>query len=167
MKMGKVIDRNGRLFGKISIIDVVVVLVVLVMAVALYVKNNKLEISQTAEDDIAITFTVHVENMAMNRVEALEVGDLVFDFDQNTGGPIGEIIEIEELPSECVVQLIDGTYGKATNEHARNLRITVKGEGIMKDGCYAINRIYEIAMNSARNFYTPYGKFTGNVVEIG
>ena len=28
MNMGKVIDRNGRLFGKVSIIDVLVVLVV-------------------------------------------------------------------------------------------------------------------------------------------
>ena len=31
----KLMDKNGRLFGKISVIDVVVVLVVLVMAAAL------------------------------------------------------------------------------------------------------------------------------------
>ena len=38
----KLMDKNGRLFGKISVIDVVVVLVVLVMAAALYVKNNSI-----------------------------------------------------------------------------------------------------------------------------
>ena len=31
----KIIDRNGRLFGKISVIDVLVIAVVLVMAAAL------------------------------------------------------------------------------------------------------------------------------------
>ena len=37
----KIIDRNGRLFGKISVIDVLVIAVVLVMAAALFFKNNQ------------------------------------------------------------------------------------------------------------------------------
>ena len=32
----KIIDRNGRLFGKISVIDLLVVAVVVVLAAALY-----------------------------------------------------------------------------------------------------------------------------------
>ena len=35
----KIIDENGRLWGKISVIDLLVIAVVLVMALALYVKN--------------------------------------------------------------------------------------------------------------------------------
>ena len=33
----KILDRDGRLFGKISIIDVIVILVVAVLALAIYV----------------------------------------------------------------------------------------------------------------------------------
>jgi hypothetical protein len=36
----KIIDKNGRLFGLISIIDVIVIAVVAVMGVALYLKTN-------------------------------------------------------------------------------------------------------------------------------
>ena len=43
----KIIDRNGRLFGKISVIDLLVIAVVAVMAVALYVKTNQKEITST------------------------------------------------------------------------------------------------------------------------
>ena len=43
----KLMDKNGRLFGKISVIDVVVVLVVLVMAAALHVKNTSLSHTST------------------------------------------------------------------------------------------------------------------------
>ena len=35
----KIIDRNGRLFGAVSVIDVLVVAVVVVMAAALYFKS--------------------------------------------------------------------------------------------------------------------------------
>ena len=35
----KIIDGNGRLFGKISVIDVLVILVVAVLAAALYFKS--------------------------------------------------------------------------------------------------------------------------------
>ena len=37
----KIMDRNGRLFGKISIVDVVVILVVLVMGAAIYYKTHQ------------------------------------------------------------------------------------------------------------------------------
>ena len=36
----KILDRDGRLFGKISIIDVIVILVVAVLALAIYVKGQ-------------------------------------------------------------------------------------------------------------------------------
>ena len=37
----KLIDHNGRLFGKISVIDVLVLAVVVVLAAALYFKSNQ------------------------------------------------------------------------------------------------------------------------------
>ena len=51
----KLMDKNGRLFGKISVIDVVVVLVVLVMAAALHVKNTSL--SHTSRGTWSMTRT--------------------------------------------------------------------------------------------------------------
>ena len=61
--MNKIIDQNGRLFGKVSVIDLLVVLVVLVMAFALHIKNNELDASKTSSDaNVTITFTVKVEN---------------------------------------------------------------------------------------------------------
>ena len=40
----KIIDKNGRLFGKVSVIDVVVLLLVIVLAVAL---RHKAQLPQT------------------------------------------------------------------------------------------------------------------------
>ena len=45
--MKKIIDRNGRLFGFISVIDLLVIVVVAVMGFALYTKNTQMAITST------------------------------------------------------------------------------------------------------------------------
>ena len=165
--MSKILDRNGRLFGKVSIIDVLVVLVVLVMAVAMYVKNNTLQASKTGEDSkIPITFVVEAENIPLNVVDTVRVGDKVFDKDRTSGGAIGTITDIEIMEAGRTAALDNGTYVRMKNESARNLIITVEGAGTIEDGRYAINQIYEIGVNAARNFCTNYTIFTGSVIEI-
>lgn len=160
-------DRNGRLFGKVSIIDVLVVLVVAVMAVALYMKNNTLQASMTGESSSTpIVFVVEAENINLNVVDAIRVGDKVYDKDRASGGAIGEITAIEEIEAGKVEKLCDGTHARLTNEHARNLIITIEGRGSVNNGRYAINKIYEIGVNAARNFYTSHAVFTASVIDI-
>ena len=43
--MKKIIDRNGRLFGFISVIDLLVIVVVAVMGFALYTKNTQMALT--------------------------------------------------------------------------------------------------------------------------
>ena len=63
----KMIDRNGRLFGKISVIDVLVILVVLVMAAALYFKNIQTH-TGTAVTEQTITFQVRAREIGRAHV---------------------------------------------------------------------------------------------------
>lgn len=164
----KIMDNKGRLFGKISIIDVVVVLVVVVMAFALYMKNNTLDASKTGEAaNTPITFVVEAEHIPLNVVDAIQVGDMVYDKDRASGGAIGKITNIELKPAARTERLTNGVYASMTNEHARNLLITIEGTGSVTNGYYAINKIYEIGFNAARNFYTNYALFTASVVSIG
>ena len=53
----KVIDKNGRLFGKISVIDVVVLLLVIVLAVAL---RHKAQLPQTGTTVPETPITIQV-----------------------------------------------------------------------------------------------------------
>ena len=71
----KIIDRNGRLFGKISVIDLLVIAVVAVMAVALYVKTNQKEITSTTTRNTPITFQILVRGVRSYVADAVAVGD--------------------------------------------------------------------------------------------
>ena len=167
MTVNKIIDRNGRLFGKVSVIDLVVVLMVAALVLAMNMKNNDLDASKTTGADTPITFKVYVENVEPYIADALRVGDSVYDKDRASGGAVGEIVQVERLPGETTVQLPDGTFARVGNEHGSNLLVTIEGKGMVSNGRYSINRIYEIGVNAARNFYTSYVVFTGSVMEIG
>ena len=161
----KLIDRNGRLFGKISVVDVLVILVVAVMALALYVKGHQTQTS-TSTVNSTITYQVQVRGIRTYLAQAVKEGDYLYDQDRSSGGSLGEIIAIEEEPGSNLATLDNGTMEVVPMEDCVNLLLTVEGSGIISDGRYLLNRVYDLGVNSARNFYTPYAQFTGTVVKI-
>lgn len=81
----KVIDRNGRLFGKISIIDVLVIAVVLVMGAALSFKSNQTHTGGNVST-APISYQILVRGTYPFVGDAIQLGDDLFDPDRNTGG---------------------------------------------------------------------------------
>jgi len=164
----KIIDHNGRLFGKISIVDVLVICVVLVMAVALVVRNAKSEdtITSNEKEYIPITCKMWVRGVRNYVGDAIRVGDAVYEQGRETGGAIGVITDIEVQPGYTQAELHNGTIVNAPMEDSVNLVITVSCEGIMEDGHYKINEIYELGINASRPMCTKYVGFTATVLDL-
>ncbi len=163
MKENKFIDSSGRLFGKISIIDVLVILAVVVALTAIYVKNNVLETTSTANTDVGLTMQLEVMIAPDYIIDAIQIGDELYDKDHATGGPIGTIVDKEILPASAFAELNDGTLSMITSDKDKNVLLTIEGKGSYKDGRYSFNRVYEMGANSSRNFETKYASFVGVV----
>ncbi len=162
----KVIDHNGRLFGKISVIDVLVILVVIALAGALYVKNSRPHTSASVTTQ-TITYQVLVEGAQNYLKENIHVGDKVYDLNYSSGGSaLGEITAIEEQPGSKMATFTDGTMGLAEVEDGVNLLLTIEGEGLINDKGYSINRVYDLGVNSARTYFTKYAEFDVTVTSI-
>ena len=165
----KMIDRNGRLFGKISVIDVLVILVVLVMAAALYFKNIQTH-TGTAVTEQTITFQVRARGVDHFVADAIGVGDGLYDQSYSSGGrALGEItdVQVERDPgTKLADRLTDGTAGLLEAEDTVDLIITVKGSGLITGKSYSINRVYDLGINSSRNYCTQRADFTGMVIAI-
>ena len=85
----KVIDNNGRLFGKISVIDVLAILVVLALGAALYVKSNQPHTGVSVPTQ-TITYQVRVDGAPEYLQNSIHVGDAVYDLSYESGGaPLG------------------------------------------------------------------------------
>lgn len=163
----KIIDNNGRLFGKISVIDVVVILVALVMAVALYTKTNHKDITSTSTTNETITYQIQVTGVPTYIADSIHTGDKLFDTDHTSGGTLGEITNIAVTDGTRLTELQDGSLDNLPMEGYCNIMLTVEGSGIISDNHYLLNRIYELGVNSHRNYYTAYTQFTGTVYSIG
>jgi hypothetical protein len=146
----KIIDHNGRLFGKISVVDLLVIAIVAVMGLALFLKNTTKEQTSTTTSNRPITYQVMLYGARNYVAQAVEVGDMLYDNERSSGGSIGEIVEIEQFPGEKICEFVDGTVGMAPVEDGTNLLLTVEGAGIISDGRILINRVYDLGVNSAR-----------------
>ena len=162
----KVMDHNGRLFGKISIIDVLVLAVVVVLAAALYFKSNQTH-TGTSVTNSTITYQVLASGVRSFVADAVREGDCLYDQDRSSGGTLGKITAIEVLPGSRMAELNDGSVDTVPMEDGVNLLLTIQGSGILSEGRYLLNRVYDLGVNSSRNFYTPYAQFTGVVTSIG
>ncbi len=162
----KLIDENGRLFGKISVIDVVVLVAAAALAGALYLKTTALPQTSTTAKTPDIYYQVLLEAVPDFAEDQIRVDDLLFDEDRLASGCLGSITDVEVRPGKKLILFSDGTAAMAPVENSVDLLITVKGEGLIENGRYSLNRVYDLGVNSRRNFCTQYVRATGTVLKI-
>ncbi|MBM7562473.1 DUF4330 domain-containing protein [Fusibacter tunisiensis] len=106
----KVIDRQGKVFGKISIIDVLIL--ILLVAVSL-VGYSFLSPTETAEaEEIRIRYTYETSPVTENFANQLEEGMKLFNSSRNH--EVGTLIAFESAPREIEVKdRENGTFKKA------------------------------------------------------
>ena len=161
----KLLDENGRLFGKISIVDVLVLLAAVMVVAAVYVKGHMPQTGNSALN--TVVYQLLVENQPDYVVDAIRMGDQMYDRERSTGGSLGEIVHIEVTDGYAQGTLVDGTYGMFPTEGHYNILLTIEGKGLIAaDGAVALNRIYDIGVNSNRYFNTKYANFLGTIVDV-
>lgn len=166
----RIIDRDGRLFGRISVIDLLVIAVVAVIVAAVYVKNNTVPTGSGTVKEQSITFQIQTVGMEDYLTAAIRVGDKIYDANYSSGGgPVGEITQVQVLNDPGIAleeNLQDGTAPQIEVEGTVDLLITVKGFGVSDGRGYTINRVYEVGVNSSRTYRTNRATFNGTVVDI-
>ena len=164
----KLNDREGRLFVKISVVDVLAILLVAAMAAAIgYVKNSQTADLGNGTVEQAIRFQVRVSGVPAYMEDAVQVGDQLYDVSYPSGGALGEITQVQTEPGFRDAMFQDGTWESVPVEDGIDLVLTVEGFGLVgESGSYMLNRVYDLGVNSARTYYTKYARFDGRVIGI-
>ena len=163
--MKKLIDENGRLFGLVSVIDVAVIVVVAVLAVALYTKDSAMPIASAADPMQTIRYEVTITNMPEGRLESLRLEDRLYD--KETGNPMGIIKDIQV--EDCVISMLkaDGTYVMAPIESRYNVKLTVEAQARVDErGHYYVNRANILGVGWGLDLYTKTSLFSGTVTGL-
>ena len=167
------IDRDGRIFGLVSVVDLLVLIFLVLAGVSLYLKANVLDTTQTAQShDLSAMDTVSVQVLVSNVsdfvADALEIGDEVYDQGNFDAGVLGTISDIQIQGASYIAELSNGLQAVVSGaEDHCNILLTLECRYTQSNGFWMINGDYPLGVNAARTFFTKYAGFGGTVVQIG
>ena len=160
--MRKIIDEKGRLWGKISIIDLFVLIVVIVLIAAVYIRSNISD--KNMKETVDFVYQLELKDVRDYTFSNLNVGDTVYDAKDTV---VGTIKQIDVRDATAPSSLMDGTYVIASIENKHDVIISIEAKGTIDNaGRYFITPTFELNINASRGLYTKYRAFQGTIVGI-
>ena len=161
--MRKIIDERGRLFGLVSVIDVIVLAAVIVLAIGAFTKFNVHDNPLTTVNTENVTYTVRILATRLNVLDLIRPGDNLYTENGVFIGVIKDVYAEEAIAPE---PLVDGTYVMARVHERYDLTITVEVQCSFSNGRYYADRTIELNVNSEQRMNTKYFAFTGFILTI-
>lgn len=157
-------NKDGKLFGKISIIDIGAVVLAVLLICGVYVKffggrNNRA--AATAENFRCI---VEVKNVRTYTVDALAKGGEVYD--STTKEYIGDITGVTSAPGENTVAMADGSYRIAPMENRYNAYVTIEFSGKDSANGYYTQTNKQLGVGSTLQMNAKFAKCEGTITQI-
>lgn len=160
----KKIDENGKLFGKISVLDLAFILCIILLAIFAFLKigvnKNHLFVEKT--EYIA---TYKVTGAKKSIIDSLSLNDKVYSADDNSY--VGTIEKIDTSPAKIITETADGQVVSYLSPYKYDILITVSHKGYKDDKKgLVINKSYDIQSNAEKKIYTRYTSFISTVIDI-
>lgn len=129
----KIIDRKGRLFGKVSLLDVLIVAVVAAVAVIGYQMLFGNQTTSTGEEGRkTIRYTVEMREVRATILDMPEEGGAAFNSSRNYH--IGNIHSWRSEPyQEAVPNYDEGTYEWVERSDEYLLYLTIEAQAVVSD----------------------------------
>ena len=156
-------DKNGKLFGKISIIDLIVALLIILVAVGTVYRFAS---PNTAVDrgDARIYFTLRIDGVrdftAVNYQEGLRV------YDRHAGQFIGNINSVRTEPNYQLVALTDGSLIRTIRPGHATIYIEIAANGRLAPNAIYVEGTNEITTGSVMQIATKYVQVLSVVEDI-
>lgn len=147
------INKDGKLFGKISIVDIAVILIIVLIGVGVYCRFAKQpeEIISMSEK---IECTFLIENVRTYTVDALKKkGEM---YDGTSKELIGNITDVRVEDGKMHVNMADGSFKTAAPENRYNVYVTVEFSGKISDKGYYTAANKYLAVGTSAGINTKY-----------
>ena len=139
------IDKKGKLFSKISIIDFMIVVVVIGLGVGMAVRARSDETLQILNANQMFYATFVVERVRDFSVEAIHVDDIFYE---QFGGLLGKVVDIEVTQAYDALKKDDGTALYAPMEGRHNIYFTLECWGSVNSGGFFVGGNNQLAVGS-------------------
>lgn len=139
-------DKNGRIFGKINIIDLLVIIVIIAAACITVFKFTATSGKGNTKVNTAFSYTLKVTDVRDFTAKQFAEGDNLYD--DETGKFIGKVTAVKTEQSKEYALKSDGTYNYTERPGRFDVYVTVSTNGTVKDTGYFAEGIRQIAPHS-------------------
>ena len=137
------IDEKGRLFGKVSILDMIIVMAVIGLALGFVYRRAAPGVQQILQTDSVFYVTFVLEGVRDFTTNAVDTGDVFFR--QHDRQPLGSVIRTDVKPATDILYKTDGTAVLAEVEGRYDLYLTLECRGSITDTGYYVNGSQQMA----------------------
>ncbi|MCL2379115.1 MAG: DUF4330 domain-containing protein [Defluviitaleaceae bacterium] len=142
------IDNQGKIRGRVSIIDIILILVVVTLAVGFLYRRATPHITEILRADTPFYVTFEVNRIrSIIAEDTVIIGDRVFR-QHAARQALGTIVAVDRVPATDVMQRADGTALLAPMEGRYSLRITIEASGNIGDAGFIVNGNDHLATGS-------------------
>lgn len=159
----KIIDEKGKFFGKINIIDLLIVVVIFALAIATFVKFRTSDAYMSK--DTVIEYTLLVENVRMPTVDAInDKKDGIIDYE--TKKEIGDIVDTEISGASELELMTDGTYKEVKFKDKYDVLLTLRTKGTETEDNFFTLSGKKLVVGDNITIYNEYASTSGKVKSI-
>ncbi len=157
------LKQDGKLFGKISIIDVAAILAVVVLLVGLAIRlsgNSGVTVSSGEE----LECVVLVKEVRQETVEALAKRGAVFD--KTSKEYIGEIVGVASEQATEMVEMENGQYKEVPVDGRYNAYVTIAFTGSVSDAGYYTASNKQISVGGSLEMNAKFSQCEGKIRQV-
>ncbi len=156
--------KTGKLFGIISIIDIIVVLCIIVLAFGIYMRYTSDSDATAATERTKFQYVYKVEGVREYTLEALRKGGPVHD--RETKEYIGDVVDVRAEDAKMDISLVDGRFAIVTIPDKYDAYITIEVDGKYNSlGHYTTANRY-IGAGQTLNALSKYSNTEGQIIEV-
>lgn len=120
------LDERGRLFGRVNIIDLAVLILVLAVAARLGLKSRLLRaVNPSTTKPVEVVLVV--EDVRQATADAMQEGENVLNTKSNA--VLGKLVKREVRPAVKEVETADGRLVEAQSPLKKDVYLTIRGQG--------------------------------------
>ena len=140
------IDNQGRLFKKISIVDVLIIVAILAVVVGYVYRQTSERLEVIINPTTPFYVTIHGAGIRHFIVDAVDVGDVMYR--RHSRQPLGRVVEIHVEPAMDILLRSDGTAALVPSEGRYDIFITLESIGSITNVGYFVGGNDHIARGS-------------------
>lgn len=159
-----IINDKGKLFGKISIIDIVVLIGIIIAGFGLYSKYTAPSAEIITTETQTIEYLLLIKNVPQGTVDGLNNSSIITNV--HTKEYIGYITNVSPVPALQTVTLSDGSTETTEIPDLFNVTLTVRLEGKAGESGYYTSENQSINIGAIYNINTKYVNASATVTNV-